>query len=239
MSVAKKEPKISAKELDSQQWIETADQYLDSIFNRYSGFINYEELGINKKDFEKEKIYLTYGEIKVPSLNDLVKICDLTESDVFYDMGSGIGKVNCHFFLKSPIRASYGVEFNKERSDDARKIKAEIERELPEAFLGGRQLEFYQDNMLTIDISESTVIMLCSTCYGEDLMQGLSDQINKNCPKIRHVFSLKQIPNFNIPLREAFLVDCSWGKTKSKLYWYSTETGKSVKDLLGWETDEG
>ena len=41
----------------------------------------------------KQHVYLTYGTISDQGIDAFVKDVQLTESDVFYDLGSGIGNV--------------------------------------------------------------------------------------------------------------------------------------------------
>ena len=48
----------------------------------------------------KQHVYLTYGTISDQGIDTFVKDVQLTESDVFYDLGSGIGNVCDRVFKK-------------------------------------------------------------------------------------------------------------------------------------------
>src|SRR5207302_804459 len=92
-----------------------AENYINALYRGLSGFISYKPG--EKEEGAKEKVYLTYGEILYPSVDSLIDYLeDLSSDDVFYDLGSGIGKVPLQFFLKTPVKKACGIEASKTRN---------------------------------------------------------------------------------------------------------------------------
>jgi hypothetical protein len=205
--------------LPQETFDEYTKQYIDSIFENSSGYISYYEG--EKEEKKKEQVYLTYGEILYDSVEEIIKLSEFTKDDVFFDLGSGLGKVGLHVFMKSPVKQAIGIEYSEKRYDIAMEILKEAKEELPELFDGDRELKNINGNFLKVDISSATVIFICATCYSEELMVSIGEQINKPCKNVKHIFSLKQIPNLTIPLKENVEIECTWDKTKC--FWYSTE----------------
>lgn len=206
MSVAKKE----VLEFDH-----LCQDYMNLSYQGISGFISYQPG--EKETNEGKKVYLTYGEILYPSVNKIIDyIGDIGPEDVFYDMGSGIGKVPLHFFLKTPVKKAAGIEASATRNQYAEKVYRNVKQEFPELFANGRQLECLQTNFLETDISDATIIYTCSTCFSDELLTDMGKLFDQ-CPKLRYIISMKQIPN-RLPYDVAMDIECTWDKTKCHIY---------------------
>lgn len=189
--------------------------YITALYQGISGFISYQPG--EKEAGEQKKVFLTYGEILYPSVNKFIDyIGDITENDVFYDLGSGIGKVGLQLFLKTPIKKACGIEYSQTRNQYAEKVYGQVHQEFPEMFENGRELKCFNGNFLEMDISDATIIYTCSTCFSEELLSDMGKAIDK-CPNIRYIVSMKQIPS-KLPLDRTLDIDCTWDKTKCYVY---------------------
>lgn len=197
--------------LDFDDFTET---YISSLYREKTGFINYRPG--EKEACVQEKVFLTYGEI-LPSYVDLmIKKLDIRETDVFYDLGSGVGKVGLHFFLKTPIKKAYGIEFFEQRHEIAKKIYQQVEQQSPELFLNGRVLGSIQENFLKMNLSDATIIYTCSTCFSEELLKDIGD-LALQCQNLRYLISLKPIPSLLL-LVEVLEIECTWGWSNCYIY---------------------
>lgn len=191
------------------------EEYMTALYQGLSGFISYKpgekEAGV------KEKIYFTYGEILYSSVNTIIDYMQVTEKDVFYDLGSGIGKVPLHFFLKTPVKRAFGVEASKLRHEQALKIYQQMHNEFPELFENGRVLGCEQKNFLDINLQDATIIYTCSTCFSEELLIDIARLLDA-CPKLRCVVSLKELPLSVLTLDKILEIECTWDKTKCYAY---------------------
>jgi len=135
----------------------------------------------------------TYGEITFDAVEELINEFKehLTKKDVFFDLGSGTGKVCVQVALRTPAKA-IGIELSPTRYQAAQQIKQEL---LNKKILTDKnKLQFFEQNILDADLSNASVIFLCSTCFSEELMQKLSDKIAR-LPKPVIVITLKELPN--------------------------------------------
>lgn len=189
--------------------------YIVALYQGLSGFISYQPG--EKEEGTKEKIYLTYGEILYPSVNKIIDYMRVTNQDVFYDLGSGIGKVPLHFFLKTPVKKAFGIEASKKRNDHAIKIYHQVQTEFPELFKDARTLGCAEKNFLDVNMEDATIVYTCSTCFSEELLGDIAAMLDR-CPKLRCVVSLKELPMQNLPFDKIIEIDCTWDKTKCYAY---------------------
>lgn len=216
---------MSMSSIDIIEFDKLSQDYINAVYEGVSGFISYQPG--EKESNEGNKVFLTYGEILYPSVNKLIDyIGDVGPDDVFYDLGSGIGKVALQFFLKTPVKKAAGIEASKTRHDYAEKVYHQVKKEFPELYQGGRHLSTSNDNFLTADITDATIIYTCSTCFSEDLLADMGKVIDR-CPNIRYVISMKQIPS-KLPYDKALEIDCTWDKTKCHVYCWPKEGAEAA-----------
>lgn len=213
---------------DTIEFDKLCQDYLNASYQGISGFISYQPG--EKESNEGDKVYLTYGEILYPSVNKIIDyIGDVGPEDVFYDLGSGIGKVGLQFFMKTPVKKACGIEASEKRHLYAEKVYNQVKKEFPDLYLGGRELKSKQGNFLTSGIEDATIIYSCSTCFSEELLSDIGKLID-TCPNIRYVVSMKQIPS-KLPLVTTLDIECTWDKTKCYVYTFAKEAvGKDLVD---------
>ena len=210
------EEKISKLDYDK-----LAEEYISMVYQGTSGFISYYHG--QREEAEKEKVYLTYGEILYPSLNKVLDYLDINENDVFYDFGSGVGKVALQVMLTTPIKKAIGIEANKKRNDVAVKVYSNVKKEFKELF-ENRQMECMNKNFLTVDVSDATIIYACSTLFEPILLKDIGDIVDK-CPNIKYLISIPSvkydyahIPCKKLLVEDIMDIDCTWDKTVAYIY---------------------
>lgn len=194
--------------------------YLDALYQGSTGYVNYAP-GEKEKATE-DNIYYTYGEILYPSVDQLIASAKLTKDDVFLDLGSGIGKVGAQVFIKTPVKKVIGIEAHVLRNQTALDAVAELKHDFPELFTGGREIEYLQDNFLSTDLSEATVMFTCSTCFSEDLMKEISKLVDK-FTNIRYAMALKPLECERLTLLEKMPIACTWDKSNCYIYGEKTD----------------
>jgi hypothetical protein len=204
--------------------------YMNALYQGVSGFVSYEPG--EKETGEKSKVYLTYGEMLYPSVDALIECMAITENDVFYDLGSGVGKVGLQYFLKTPVKKVVGIEYSQKRHVMAEQVYNQVKQEFPDLFVGGRELHCIQGNMLTQDITDATIVYSCSTCFSEELLLNIGELLER-CPNLRYIATNKVIPT-KLPLVGLVDVECSWDKTKWHMY---SVTGKLEREVTPKEPE--
>jgi len=189
-------------------------QYLARLYDKVTGFISFSAAEKNKN--MESRIYLTYGEILFDSVTGLMNKLNLDEKDVFYDLGSGVGKMALQVFMTTPIKEVYGIEASIKRFEKSCKAAAQVEEDFKGLYKNSRKLQFINANIVDCDMKDATIIFACATCFGAELLTTIAER-SVECTNLKYLISLKKIP-CNIPLKTTFHIDCSWDKVKCYIY---------------------
>lgn len=206
-----------SKVAEYDKWCE---EYINELYHGASGFISYKPG--ERENAEKENVYLTYGEILFPSFNKILQYMDIKEDDVFYDFGSGVGKVVMQTLLKTPVKKVIGIEANQKRNDVAVQVAKQVRKEFPE-LLEGREMDCLQKNFLEVDVSDATIIYTCSTLFHPTLLAEIG-RIADSCKNLRYMISIPSVKYdyasipCKYPIENILNIDCSWDKTRCYVY---------------------
>lgn len=197
----------------------THTKYIIDLYTDISGYIGYE---IEEHDKPMQHlISLTYGEILYQGVDTIINNINITEQDVFYDLGSGIGKIVLQFFLNTAVKKSLGIEASQARHQVAHNIFNKVAQQLPNLFVhkqDKRLLQSTQGNFLLQDILDATIIFIDSVCFSEETLHKLSTILN-DCPHLKHVISSRPLA-ITLPLEKKLQLACSWQPT-TECYLYS------------------
>ena len=132
-----------------------------------------------------------YGEITYEGMRLLAEKLALTRDDVFYDLGSGTGKLVCYLYLTTPVKNSIGIEMVGQRHCIALGVQEELR--LAGLLNQRRELTFIHNNMRLEDFKGATVIYMASLCFLDELMEALNQKFARINPGLR-IISLRPIP---------------------------------------------
>jgi hypothetical protein len=105
---------------------------------------------------------LVYGELTTAGVTELARYLELSERDVFYDIGSGVGKLVLQLAITIGLKKCVGIEIAQERYE-ASCSALEAAREL--GLIRARHCSFRHENALVSDMSDATIVYTCSTCF--------------------------------------------------------------------------
>lgn len=193
-----------------------------------------------------------YGEILYESVIFLIEELKLTKDDVFYDLGSGLGKFVFLVYLMTPVMKSAGVEFSPNRSARAIKNEDIIRKLYPQCLkcenslrktLGKpqlkkvkKQLELQTADMLKVDISDATVIYTCSTCFDAAFMKKLTDKFAAECNDGVRIVTLNQLAEHEyIHLTRVYKLPMTWSADTAVYLYVVDRTKKQDEDGEGEE----
>ena len=131
----------------------------------------------NKTQFDEKKVGKeTYGEITQIGTDNIVKkFKDYFNSNtVFYDLGSGLGKMVIHIGLEYGVKKSTGIEYSKERHEGALFLKESYAKE-------HSNIEFHCGNYILHDLSDATVVYLDNTCFPDEIFIKMYEGLTKGC----------------------------------------------------------
>jgi len=182
-----------------------------------------------------------YGEILFDSVNFLLNQLQLTKNDVFYDLGSGLGKFVVHVYLMTPTKKSVGIEFSQSRYKRATSIQAKVPKVYNQTFKSensmrkmfdqsplvktkGKKFEFINDCMLSTDISDATVVFTCSTCFELEFMYKLANKL-ADIDNLR-IITLKKFPyHEHIHYVTKYTLSMTWSQDVP-VYMYKVDKSK-------------
>jgi hypothetical protein len=159
-----------------------------------------------------ELVKSTYGEILFDSVEKLISVINTRPTDIFYDLGSGNGKVVMQMFLNSNVAKSYGIEFYRERSYNAEIALKNMYKLYPKTLDGDRIISYQIQNIKDLYfLDNATIIFMCSTCYPSELLDAVYTKLLKSS-NIRCVITHKEYPKFLtfLPILKKIVLPCTW-----------------------------
>jgi len=159
-----------------------------------------------------------YGEILYPGVDKILAVIQPSESDVFVDYGSGLGKMVLQVFLKSLVKAAYGIEIVPELYQHACNATQRLQQDLPGFYQQGRTLSFLSGDFLQVRIATATIAMVTSTCFSQSLLNQLGT-IFEQTPSIHTVLSLRPFKTLErLAFRRTIRIESSWDTVLCYVY---------------------
>lgn len=190
----------------------------------------------------------TYGEVTPMGVRQLIHLMELKgeagedeqrDPIIFYDLGSGAGKLVVQFFLEKVVTASIGVELsparhalaveaweNLQKSPDVlnqRNTYQSTDQKIEEL----PRVQFLNQDILDTDFSDATHLFISSLCFPDDLICKICEVIlfnHHNFGKLQVVVALSDLDLLeteeNRPdLKKSFeLIQMTWGLSTVRVY---------------------
>jgi hypothetical protein len=188
-----------------------------------------------------------YGEIPFESVQVLIEDLKLTEDDVVYDLGSGLGKFIYHVYLMTPARKSIGIELSEGRLKKSKEIEKpgvkvynsviKFENEMRKMFdkpllpkVAGKMFKYIHGNFLEEDMSDATVVYTCSTCFSDECMRSMTDKLAQLNEGLR-VLTLKQLaPHKDFHLLHTYNLPMTWSSSTPVYFYVLDREGKYKRE---------
>lgn len=162
-----------------------------------------------------------YGELTPGSVRRLIERLELGDGDVFYDLGSGLGKVVLQVAMTTPVKRCVGVELSKTRTREARSA---LKKANDLGLVTAEFVAFRVEDLVDARFDDATVIYCCSTAFTLRFLRSLSRRIAR-VPKLRTFVSLREIDLEHFEKIETMKLDASWCRgVRVHLYRLSSET---------------
>lgn len=186
-------------------------QYLNLLYQTDEAY-SYAE------SYKKKDLSATQGEILYGSINKFISALPLSDQDVFFDLGSGTGRITTQIFLKTPVKEACGIEFVPELHEKSLQIAQRVQRELPEFYADKRKLSFIEGNFLETSFAPATVVLINSVCFSQQTLRQVGELIEKNI-NIHSLLSLRPIPKLQrLRFIKTLDAECTWDSTLCYLY---------------------
>lgn len=157
-----------------------------------------------------------YGEMMPAAIGHMIDYLELGERDVFYDLGSGSGKVVLQAAMSVPLRKSVGVELSATRVAQARAVLKEARRL---GLVRARACVFRHQDLLEAKLDDATVIYTCSTAFSLRFMTLVARKVARLGRSLRFVTLQELEERRRFELVDVLRLDMSW-KRRSAVYVY-------------------
>lgn len=160
---------------------------------------------------------LVYGEIKPQSFLDLLIKAQVSEKDIFYDLGSGTGKAVILAKLFFNVKKSVGIEILNSLLDVSNEIKNKF---INMGFENFNDVFFVKGNFLEphIDFSEANLVFAHSTCLTDDQLKKLETKCLLLKEGARIILITKIFSSNNFELIYHGETEFSWGYGTTRIY---------------------
>lgn len=169
----------------------------------------------------------TYGEVTNLGARQLAHEMQIaspsteTNSVVFYDLGSGVGRLAVQIALDNgnAMKKSVGVELSKGRHDTAMTALSRIKQQsdVPIDLSG---IEFVHADALKYDFTDATHIFISSLCFPRSVLESLQD-ILVHIEGLTVVAALNRLDSLESStnwIRSDASVQMTWGPGSAKIY---------------------
>ena len=156
-----------------------------------------------------------YGEITSGSLEKLIQYLRIKSDDVFYDLGSGVGKVVMQVALNSPVKKAIGIELSETRFNHAQDVRRQA---IKQKLIAAARIKFRNADVLSTNLNNATIIYTCSTAFPERFMKPLGSKLAK-LKSNPTIVTLQELPDCDLSLIDSLKLDMTWAR-RVPLYVY-------------------
>lgn len=194
--------------MDSTKAKQMFDELYKDVNGRALSLEGRESQNLSSKSF-------VYGEAVFDPFCELIKEAEPTPGGVFLDCGSGTGKAVFIAHLAFDFSKAVGVELLDSLYNGSVKVLERYEKEFRPSIaneIGDKKIQFIHGNILDIDYSTVDLVFMNSTCFQEDLMEGLVEVVNTMKPGSKLVTLSKAINSNAFDQYKQKLFEFSWGQ---------------------------
>jgi SAM-dependent methyltransferase len=155
-----------------------------------------------------DDISLTYGETSWEAIIKIVNELDISEKDVFYDLGCGSGKlvflINQKFNCKA-IGIDVIEGFTKVGNIICRKLAIE-------------NVKFIYQDFMKKDINDGTIFYMTATCFDDEMIDRIVHKLKRVKPKSKVISITRQLEGDHLKLYKTIICGFSW--SMDAVYFY-------------------
>lgn len=158
----------------------------------------------------------TYGEIMPAALDHLIDALEPEPEDVFFDLGSGLGKVILQVAMTVQVEQCIGIELVESRHREA---MAALARARAAGYLRTEDVRFRKADILRARLTGATILYTCSTAFPEGFMMRVAERVANLAEGVRLVTLQELDDNPWFEREELLRLDMSW-RRRSKVHVY-------------------
>ncbi|EGD83452.1 hypothetical protein PTSG_04059 [Salpingoeca rosetta] len=172
-------------------------------------------------DIDESGGHSAYGEILPQGVTAVMQAIQPHPGFVFYDLGSGLGKMAMQVFLQFQAGKACGVELAQTRHEAAQKALARLTKMLGTDPVN---LQFVHGDIMKADVRDADVVYLASLCFEEPFLTALASRLVGDAPRMSVLISIQPISeaasdfHAQFKLETVLNVPMSWGNADVHVY---------------------
>ncbi|MBF0312790.1 MAG: hypothetical protein HQK50_16755 [Oligoflexia bacterium] len=204
---------------DYPSLVDDPERYINNLYFGVNGYIIGDEDAKKIKDLHYNEKNTTYGEITYNGAQKLFQRLNLTEHDVFYDLGSGVGKLVVQAFLTTPVKKAAGIELIASRAQEAQKaLEALVQDGVTSKT--SRIIMFEEKDILKSQLGDATVLFWSNLTWEKRVINNIMKKILSSKHKMRLASLVQLEASPYLVLKETTIVDVTWNRYGSTVYIY-------------------
>lgn len=201
------------------------ESYKETLFNFLYGNVNGYSVSHDARekhnDSEATKDLL-YGEVPFLTLEEIVKEANPNKDGVFFDLGSGTGRVVIALHLMLNFRKSVGVELLEGLHKKACEVKKEFENYVVPKISDydrNRKIDFVNASIMDVDLSEADFIFMNHPFKDRELFAILEEKLVRELkPGTKIVTIIRKLDNSKIKFIDSKKFNFSWGESTAHFH---------------------
>ena len=165
---------------------------------------------------------LTYGECTPGAVEEILCAVDAKPGEVFYDLGSGTGKMVIYAAFLVPLKKSAGIELLPELHQAALDVGAHYDAAVRPHLSDAHQqtqIHFRQGDIFAEDFTDADIVVNhCCTCFDDALMQKFEESLSTLKPGTRVATITRGLSSSNFELTGVSTCQMGWGQATINAY---------------------
>ncbi len=194
--------------------------YNETLFNFLYSDINGYSLSHKAREAHDDKEIikeLLYGEVPFAVWREIVEKTNPKKDGVFFDLGSGTGRVVMESHIVFDFKKSIGVELLKGLHDKACEVKDKFDKFVKPKILNqlkDRELQFVNANIFEVDLQEADLIFMNHPFKDRELFEKLEEKFLKELkPQTKIVTTIRSLNNRAFKDLGSKKYEFSWGES--------------------------
>lgn len=197
-----------------------ASMYFELLYNKIDGYSVSHDA---RKEINQESASeLLYGELPFITCKSMIKKANAKSDGVFFDLGSGTGRIVLAAHMIFDFKKVVGVELLRGLHDKACEVRdhfyATIYHQIEE-FSQNREIELINESLFNVDLSEADVIFMNHPFKDREMFKKLEEKfLNELKPQTKIITIIRPLENKNFKKLASAEYDFSWGKSTAFFY---------------------
>lgn len=197
--------------------------YAETLFNHlYSSIDGYSVSNSARKHHGCDTEKFLYGEVPFQSWKDILLRANPKKDSVFFDLGSGTGRIVMASHLLSDFRKCVGVEILKGLFEKSCEVKAEFEKNIKPKILehsNEKKLEFICSDIFSVNLAEAGLIFMNHPFKDEENFNLLEEKfLDELKPQAKIVTTIRSLKNKRFKNLGSHTYNFSWGDSTAHFF---------------------